>query len=85
MAISKVTFTRQDGNLTATAIGTDHISGLLFDIPKDTQMPSGVKLNDVIQIFLLQKQFPSVLLNMMKRNKISSMASPISIFLNTLE
>lgn len=51
MAISKVSFIRQDGNLTATAVGTDHISGLLFDIPADTQMPSGVKLNDVVQIF----------------------------------
>lgn len=53
--IGKVTFTRTDGNLTQSAIGNDHISGLLFDIPEDTQMPSGIKKGDVIQIFSLNE------------------------------
>lgn len=53
--IGKVTFTRTDGNLTQTAIDNDHISGLLFDIPEDTQMPSGIKKGDVIQIFSLNE------------------------------
>ena len=51
MAIGKVTFVREDGTLNSPATGYDHVSGLLFDLPSMTSMPSGVKLNDVIQIF----------------------------------
>lgn len=51
MAIGKISFIRQDGNLNSPAIGQDHISGLLFDIPAGTPMPSGIKLGDVIQLF----------------------------------
>lgn len=51
MAIGTVSFIRKDGNLTPTSVGNDHISGLIFDIPTDTQMPSNVKIGDVIQLF----------------------------------
>lgn len=51
MAIGKVSFIREDGNLQSPATGYDHISGLLFDIPEGTQMPSGIKLGEVAQIF----------------------------------
>ena len=54
MALGNVNFIRKDGNLTNTALGNDHISGLLFDVPADTQMPSGIKLGDVNQIFSLR-------------------------------
>lgn len=54
MALGNVNFIRKDGNLTSTALGNDHISGLLFDIPSNTQMPSGVKIGDVNQIFSLK-------------------------------
>ena len=51
MAIGQVSFIREDGNLQSPAIGQDHISGLLFDVPEGIQMPSGIKLGDVVQIF----------------------------------
>lgn len=48
MALSNVTFSRSDGNLRSPLIGSDHISGLLFDTP--TQ-PSGLTEGTVAQIF----------------------------------
>lgn len=54
MALGNVNFIRKDGNLTNTALGNDHISGLLFDIPTNTQMPVGVKMGDVNQIFSIK-------------------------------
>ena len=51
MAIGKVSFIREDGNLQSPATGYDHISGLLFDVPEGTQIPSGIKLGEVAQIF----------------------------------
>lgn len=51
MALSKITYIRTDNNIGSPMDGNDHISGLLFDLPAMTSMPSGVKLNQVIQIF----------------------------------
>lgn len=48
MALSKVTFTRTDGNLGTALAGQDHISGLLFDT---TSAPGTTSLGDVYQIF----------------------------------
>ncbi|MGL5690351.1 MAG: DUF2586 family protein [Bacteroidales bacterium] len=47
MATSKTTFIRQDGNLASQKAGEDHISAMLFDVPADTNMPQGLKINDV--------------------------------------
>ena len=48
MALSKVTFTRTDGNLGTALAGQDHISGLLFDT---TSAPGTTSLGDVYLIF----------------------------------
>lgn len=51
MAIGTVSFIRKDGNLTPTSVGNDHISGLIFNLPVETQMPPSIKIGDVIQLF----------------------------------
>lgn len=51
MAIGTVSFIRKDGNLTPTSVGNDHISGLIFDLPVETNMPPSIKIGDVIQLF----------------------------------
>ena len=55
MAVGKISFLREDGNLNTPAIGSDHVSGLPFDIPANTSMPAGIKLGDVVQIFSLNE------------------------------
>ena len=52
MALSKVTFTRTDGNLGTALTGLDHISGLLFDT---TSAPGTTSLGDVYQIFSVKE------------------------------
>src|SRR5574344_1165526 len=51
MAVSKVTFIREDGNLNTLAVGSDYISGMLFDIPSATTMPTNLKQGVVYQVF----------------------------------
>ena len=48
MALSKVTLTREDGNLAAALTGEDHISALIFDV---TTFPGSTADGDVHQIF----------------------------------
>lgn len=48
MALSRIKFTRVDGNLRAPLLGQDHISGLLFDV---TTAPGTTALGDVSVIY----------------------------------
>ena len=57
MAIGTVSFIRKDGNLTPTSVGNDHISGLIFNLPVETQMPPSIKIGDVIQLFPLMSDW----------------------------
>lgn len=52
MALSKVTFTRQDGNLTTALTGEDHISGLIFDV---TTFQSTHADGDIFEIFSVKE------------------------------
>lgn len=79
MAIGTVSFIRKDGNLTPTSVGNDHISGLIFDIPTDTQMPSNVKIGDVIQLFSVNEAVTLGITEFEKINQTFSMVSLIFI------